>query len=158
MRYGNNLVTKQAVWGGVTVSGRQSRMCRVLVAIFVLFFIVGCSSGQGPDESDALQQISSRLNVPPYFGIKTLHYVSSSEQDADHYVVSVSYDLVFNMSMADIRSAVQGSDRSAIANIDTVVAITLVYKDASAGDAFGAHKNFLFARAGEGWILQGEST
>ena len=59
--------------------------------------------------------------------------------------------------MTDIKKDYQNNNGIVIADTDFVIAILLVYKDASVGDTFSTHKQFLFARTGNEWILQGEA-
>jgi hypothetical protein len=138
---------------------RKSQMRRLLMAIAALFLVFGCSGGQGPSKEDAIQQIGDRLYSAPskYFAIRNLRYDSESARDADHYLVSVSYDLVFKMSMVDIKKDHENNNGTVIPDTDFVIAVLLVYKDANVGDSFRTHKQFLFARTDVGWSLEGEA-
>jgi hypothetical protein len=134
-------------------------MRHLLVTFCMLFLLLGCSDGQGPETSDAIRKIGDQLNSVPskYFQINGLTYRHGTAQGADRYVVSVRYDVAFKMSLADIKKDYENIKDGPVANTDFVISILLVYKDANVGDTFSTQKDFLFEKSGGEWLLRGEA-
>jgi len=126
---------------------------RIFFLILTLMWLAACT--HRPSDGDVQQQITARLlsEGSSLYRVENFHKTNGFEPSQNVYVAEVSYDLVFQKSLADLALNLRDRTDPVLAGLD-LMALGLKYGQFQAGERRRHTEQATFHKTEQGWLLQ----
>lgn len=129
------------------------KMQPVFLAILALLWLAACANR--PGDSDIQRQVTARLlsEGGSLYTVENFRKTNGFEPSQNVYIAEVSYDLVFQKSLADLALNLRDHHDPLLAGLD-LMALGLKYGQFQAGERRHRTEQATFHKTEQGWLLQ----